>query len=123
MRESGLDPFARGQAGEQGIVQLHPQGVGRRVRFVRSEAYRRSCTRQSGACQREVLDVGAEHVALAMRQCDGLEAGLGAYNSGECRETAYTRRILRERLRLLALAKADLPRDRSGDTNGAAEDE
>lgn len=105
IRESGLDPFARGSAGEMGIVQLHPRGVGRRVRFVRSEAYRRRCSRSPGACQREILEVGVRHLASAVQHCGSLEAGLGAYNTGVCGETSYSRRVMRERARLLELAK------------------
>jgi hypothetical protein len=107
VRESGLDPFATGPAGEMGIIQLHPHGIGRDARFVRSEAYRTRCRRDPGACQREILQIGADHLAAAVTECGGLEAGLGAYNSGVCRETAYTRRILRERAELLELAKTD----------------
>lgn len=105
VRESGLDPFAQGAAGEMGIVQLHPRGIGRRVRFVQSEAYRRRCSRDPGACQREVLDVGVRHLAQAVEHCGSIEAGLGAYNTGECRENAYSARVMRERARLLELAK------------------
>jgi hypothetical protein len=107
VRESGLDPFARGPAGELGIIQLHPRGIGRGVRFITSETYRTRCARQPGACQREVLAVGASHLDTAITTCGSLEAGLGAYNSGACGETAYTRRILRERARLIELAKTD----------------
>ena len=105
VRESGLDPFAEGGAGEMGIVQLHPRGVGRSVRFVRSEAYRRRCARSPGACQREILEVGAQHLAAAVERCGDLESGLGAYNTGVCGSNAYSRRVMRERARLLDLAK------------------
>jgi len=105
VRESGLDPFARGADGEMGIVQLHPQGIGRDVRFVRSRAYRLRCQRDPGACQREILEIGAEHVAAAIDRCGSIAAGLGAYNTGVCGENPYARRVLRERARLLELAK------------------
>ena len=105
VRESGLDPFVQGLAGEMGIVQLHPRGVGHRVRFVRNEAYRRRCAAAPGACQREVLEMGAQHLADAIARCESLEAALGAYNTGRCGPTGYTRRILRERANLLTLAK------------------
>lgn len=105
IRESGLDPLAEGSAGERGIVQLHPQGVGRNVRFVQNEAYRRRCARDPAACQREVVMVGAELVARSIASCGSVEAGLGMYNRGVCGETDYTRRILAEREQLLALAK------------------
>lgn len=105
MRESGLDPFVEGAAGERGIVQLHPRGIGGRVRFVRSEAYRNRCRRLAGACQREILEAGATHLTEAIERCSGLSEGLGAYNRGVCGETSYSRRVLRERARLLTLIK------------------
>lgn len=107
VRESGLDPFAEGPAGERGIVQLHPRGIGGHVRFVTNEAYRRGCMRTPGACQREVLEVGATHLSDAIALCGGLNEGLGAYNRGVCGDSAYTRRVLRERARLIELAKVE----------------
>lgn len=105
MRESGFDPFAHGAAGERGIVQLHPRGVGAHVRFVRSEAYRNYCKHQTGACQLEVLEAGARLVADSIAQCGGEAAGLGAYNSGVCGENAYARRVLAERQKLVELSR------------------
>ncbi|MDW8362853.1 MAG: transglycosylase SLT domain-containing protein [Myxococcales bacterium] len=108
VRESGLDPFAVGRDGEHGIVQLHPRGVGRGVRFVASERYRARCSRAAGACQQEVLDVGARHLADAIAGCGGDPvAGLGAYNSGRCGPTRYVVRVLLERRRLRALVGLD----------------
>jgi len=106
LRESGLNPYALGGAGERGIVQLHPRGVGSRVRFVRSESYRRSCRRRADSCQREVVDAGARLLARAMHSCDSVVEALGAYNGGECRETEYGHRVLEERAGLVRLAKA-----------------
>jgi hypothetical protein len=105
MRESGLNPAAEGAAGERGIVQLHPQGVGYRVRFVRSDPYHAHCLREFGACQDEVLDAGAKLIGDAVRGCGGLAEGLGAYNSGVCAANDYADRVLEERARLIALAK------------------
>lgn len=107
VRESGMDPTAAGAAGERGIVQLHPRGTGARVRYVRSEAYRRYCARRPDACQDEVLDAGARLLARSIDRCGGVRAGLGAYNRGECGETDYARRVMSERQRLLRLAKSD----------------
>ncbi len=107
VRESGLDPFAQGAAGELGIIQLHPRGVGRSVRFVQSESYRARCRREPGACQREVLLVGAEHLSQAIDRCGSLEEGLTAYNRGACGDSDYAARVLRERRVLLELAKTD----------------
>jgi soluble lytic murein transglycosylase-like protein len=105
VRESGLNPFAIGRAGERGVVQLHPQGShSRGITFVRSEGYRRRCARQPGACQREILDAGAQHLSQWVRRCGSLEAALGGYNRGACGATDYTVRVLRERDRLLRLA-------------------
>jgi len=107
IRESGLDPTAAGAAGERGIVQLHPRGIGSSVRFVQSEAYRRRCTRRPDACQREVLDVGARLLSRGIERCGGVLEGLGAYNRGACGATRYGTRVMRERQRLLRLAKTD----------------
>ena len=104
-RESGFDPFATGAAGEVGIVQLHPRGIGRSVRFIQNERYRERCRREVGACQREVVEVGAAHFAEAITTCGGVSDALGYYNRGICGETDYSRRVLRERERLVELAK------------------
>jgi hypothetical protein len=107
MRESGMDPSAAGAAGERGIVQLHPRGPGARIRFVTSEAYRRHCARRPDVCQAEVLDAGARLLATTIARCGSVRSGLGAYNRGQCGETDYARRVMRERQRLLRLAKTD----------------
>lgn len=107
VRESGMDPTAAGPAGERGIVQLHPRGSGARTRYVRSEAYRRRCARRPDACQAEVLDVGAQLLARSIDRCGTVRSGLGAYNRGECGHTGYADRVMRERQRLLRLAKRD----------------
>lgn len=117
-RESGLDPFAQGTAGEMGIVQLHPRGVGSRVQFVSSERYRGQCHDRTGACQREVLQAGAQHLAEAVTRCGDLNAGLGAYNTGTCGETAYSRRVLRERRVLVQYAKRGDSRFARGSSDG-----
>jgi hypothetical protein len=105
VRESGLNPFAIGRAGERGVVQIHPQGGhARGVNFIRSEGYRRRCARSPGACQREILEVGARHLRDWLRRCGTLEDGLGGYNRGVCGATDYTVRVLRERDRLLRLS-------------------
>lgn len=105
LRESGLNPFAEGAAGERGIVQLHPRGVGSRVRFVRSEGYRERCSRAADACQEEVVDAGARLMAASMARCGGTREALGAYNSGVCQATSYGDRVLEERAQLVQMAK------------------
>ncbi len=107
VRESGMNPLAAGSAGERGIVQLHPRGPGARIRFVRSESYRRYCERQTGVCQDEVLEAGARLLSRSIERCGSVRDALGAYNRGECGETDYSRRVMSERQRLLRLAKAD----------------
>lgn len=109
VRESGMNPLAAGAAGERGIVQLHPRGSGARIRFVRSESYRRYCEHQPGACQDEVLEAGARLLSRSLERCGGVREGLGAYNRGACGATDYSRRVMSERQRLLHLAKAESP--------------
>lgn len=106
VKESGLNPFAEGSVGELGLLQLHPRGVGRRTEFVRNERFRKRCERSVGACQQEVIEIGAEHLADAIARCGDLRAALGAYNSGKCGETEYTERILDERRELLERSAA-----------------
>jgi hypothetical protein len=99
-RESGLNPFAVGNVGELGILQLHPRNPrSKNVRFVHDQWYRSRCKRQAGACQREVVDRAAELLARSLEQCGGdLNLALGAYNSGRCGgNSSYAERILVER--------------------------
>jgi hypothetical protein len=107
VRESGMNPLAAGAAGERGIVQLHPRGPGRRVEFVQSEHYRARCARRPDVCQTEVLEAGAALLSRAIGRCGGVREALGAYNRGTCGETDYARRVMRERQRLLRLAKGE----------------
>jgi hypothetical protein len=58
-----------------------------------------------GACQEEVLDVGARLLARTIERCGTVRDGLGAYNRGECGETDYARNVMLERQRLLRLVK------------------
>jgi hypothetical protein len=94
VRESGLYPHAEGAAGERGIVQLHPRGVGSRARFVRDDLYFRACRRRFDGCQGEVVELGAAHLAGWVLRCGGEAAGLGGYNRGRCGETGYSRRVM-----------------------------
>jgi hypothetical protein len=107
MRESGLDPAALGRNREAGIVQLHPRGAGRDVRYVQDDAYRERCQAEVDACQGPVLERGASTLARAIEECGGLVAGLGAYATGHCTEHArHARRVLDERDRLRELSSA-----------------
>jgi hypothetical protein len=102
IRESGLNPMAQGAIGEGGLMQLHPRGIGARVPFVRSERVRRICARQAGACQRDIVRIGAHHLGEWLMRCGGLAAALGGYNRGRCGETDYSRRVLATEARLRA---------------------
>lgn len=105
MKESGMNPFALGQHGERGIIQLNPRGVGSRVLFVTDRRFRQQCARQVGACQEEPVNEGATLLARSIERCDSVEEGLGMYNTGVCQITSYSARVLSERLRLLHLVK------------------
>lgn len=105
-RESGLDPSALGRRGEAGIVQLHPRGAGRDMRYVRDAAYRAQCQSELDACQGPVLERGAETLARAIEECGSLVSGLGAYATGHCTESArHPQQVLEERENLRRLAE------------------
>lgn len=106
MRESGLNPASLGARGEAGIVQLHPRGAGRDMRYVNDSGYRDACQSQLDACQGPVLERGATYLAQAIRDCGGLEAGLGKYASGHCTTRGvHPRRVLQERQQLRRLGR------------------
>jgi len=106
MRESGLNPASLGARGEAGIVQLHPRGAGRDMRYVNDSGYREACQAQLDACQAPVLERGATYLAAAIEDCGGLEAGLGKYASGRCTTRGvHPRRVLEERQQLRRLAR------------------
>ncbi len=107
MRESGLNPLAVSPVGARGVVQLNPKYRGKTVPFVYNEGYRQQCSRRPGACQREVLDAGLGLYRWAVTRCGGnVEKGLAWYNSGHCdKKNGYASSVLRERRRLLRLAK------------------
>jgi hypothetical protein len=106
LKESGLDPSALGRRREAGIVQLHPRGAGRGVRYVQDAAYRARCQSRVDACQREVLVRGITTLVRGMAECGGLRGGLGAYASGHCTTSVrYIERVLEERGRLRRLVR------------------
>lgn len=110
MRESRFNPMAVGPVGERGIIQLHPQYRGKTVPFVYDDEYRASCSEQPGACQREVVDAGLALLNWAVKHCGGsILKGLGWYNSGRCSDGFYARAVLRERRKLLRIAKQPEP--------------
>jgi hypothetical protein len=92
-------------------VQLNPRYRGKSVPFVYNAQYRDNCSRRPGACQREVLEAGLGLYRWAVDRCGGdVRKGLAWYNSGRCdKQNGYASSILRERRRLLRLAKATEP--------------
>ena len=105
--ESGLNPLAVSAVGARGVVQLNPKYRGKTVPFVYNERYREKCSRRPGACQREVLEAGLGLYEWAVARCGGdVEKGLAWYNSGRCdKQNGYASSVLRERRKLLGLAK------------------
>lgn len=98
MRESSMDPNARGEVGEFGLMQLHPySAVGYRTRM--------ECKRAPSDCTWLVILAAAEQLARNVKACGNVEIGLGAYNSGKCVGSDYAVRVLRERDALIAKAK------------------
>lgn len=105
-RESGLNPAAVSRRGAAGILQLHPRGVGRGMRFVTDRAYRRACQSEIEACQGPIVTRGAEALAGAIERCGSLRSALGAYASGHCTERpAHIDRVLEEQETLRSLAE------------------
>jgi len=107
VRESGLNPLAVSPVGARGVVQLNPKYRGKTVPFVYNERYRNQCSRRPGACQREVLEAGLGLYQWAVERCGGnVQKGLAWYNSGRCdKKNGYASSVLKERRRLLRLAK------------------
>lgn len=112
VRESGLNPLAVSPVGARGVVQLNPKYRGKTVPFVYNERYREKCSLRPGACQREVLEAGLGLYGWAVSRCGGdVAKGLAWYNSGHCdKQNGYAASVLRERRRLLRLAKDTDPR-------------
>jgi hypothetical protein len=70
--------------------------------------------RKTGACQRQIVLRGAEHLANWIELCGNVPEALGGYNTGECRANGYARRVIHEKKRLEALRDVA----RSGDVPG-----
>jgi len=86
MHESTFNPFAVGDIGERGYFQLNPHnGIGKRVKFVKSAHYRKKCKKKIGNCQLEVAKAAAIHLYKDFKRCGGNRAkALTAYNVGRC---------------------------------------
>ncbi|MFW5921107.1 MAG: transglycosylase SLT domain-containing protein [Polyangiales bacterium] len=105
MRESAINPEAIGAAGEAGVMQLHPRGLGHDVRFVQDASYRERCLQRADGCQGPVVRYAASRLAEATERCGDLETALGLYNGGRCTpKTRYVEHIRAERARLRAHA-------------------
>lgn len=103
VHESALNPEAIGASGEAGIIQLHPRGAGRGVRFVEEPGYRASCVARVDACQRPVLERGARYLVRGIERCGTATAAVGFYNAGRCDpDRRYVQRVLHEARRLRA---------------------
>jgi hypothetical protein len=110
VRESGLNPFAKGAVGELGILQINPnRRDAHQVRFIRDAWYRKRCSHEPGACQREVVDHAAMVLSRSLELCGGsIPAALGAYNTGHCNGSrTYAKRVLLEREELRKVAGVD----------------
>lgn len=90
MHESGLSPGAVGSRGERGIMQLHPG-----ARWGLEAA--RACRRDRERCTEASVGIAAALLRRAIDRCGGEAAALGMYNSGRCRVTGYSERVLRRR--------------------------
>ncbi|MCB9707852.1 MAG: transglycosylase SLT domain-containing protein [Myxococcales bacterium] len=117
-RESSLNPFATGALGERGLLQMHPKSPwGRQVRFVKDSQFRARCTRQTGACQKELIERATDLLARSLRLCDGdVSAALGSYNTGRCggnpdyaKKVLETRNALRGSVGLGPVAPKEVP--------------
>jgi len=95
MHESTFNPFAVGYAvNERGFMQINPKTpLGRRIRFVYSERYRRACRYKIGNCQREVAEGAGIHLYRDFKRCgNNLKQALTAYNTGRCLINGHIRR-------------------------------
>jgi hypothetical protein len=112
LKESGLNPFAKGSLGEMGILQINPERRdAREVRFMRDQWYRNRCRKEPGACQQEIVDHAAQVLVRSFERC-GTEVmdALGAYNTGRCGgNDRYAKRVLSERAELMRAAGLDAP--------------
>ena len=105
-QESRFNPAATGSSGERGILQLHPsRASARRLRFFRDPKKRKSCLREPGACQAEIISLGASILARSIHICGSEDGGLAMYNAGRCdhpRGQRYAKLVLKWRRRLKA---------------------
>lgn len=92
VKESGLNPKARGSYGEEGVLQINPRN--KHARKLRR-------TGDGAPTLESMVEVGAEILRACIDKCGSIEAGLGAYKTGRCDPSLpYVRRVLEERGRL-----------------------
>lgn len=104
-KETGMNPFAVGDVGEMGLLQVHPKHRrAKGLKFHRSVKYREACRKKVGACQAEIVTTAVEILDSSIEKCGGdVAKGLGMYNSGHCNdELYYSRKVLKIRDELLA---------------------
>lgn len=96
-RESGLNPWAKGEGGELGVLQLHPKRADtRRLRMFRSERYRERCQKAVDACQVDIVATGAAILRRAYEACGKrFRCALCMYNTGKAHDRCdYSERVL-----------------------------
>jgi hypothetical protein len=98
MRETALNPRVVGDAGERGVMQVHP---GRRE----AARARRVCARNrqsANVCEAAYVVAGVEILAGVLTRCPRVEDAIGAYHSGRCGGggDAYIRAVLELRAEL-----------------------
>lgn len=101
-RETSLNPWAEGAAGERTIMQLSARHRRQLPEYWDARAIER-CRKVVGACQEAAVVYAAAIMARLLRSCQTESAALGAYNTGRCGENGYVRRVLRRRRQMLGL--------------------
>lgn len=85
--ETALDGSRVGDAGEMGVMQLHP-------RTAAGRAYARSCPVPSRRCDALSIELGAEALAKGYDACGTWKQAIGYYKSGKCLEGPQAARTM-----------------------------